>query len=118
MFPRRPNCSVVENKALNEKNVKALTKAADDCWEAILNTDLKAFADAYLASFKAQVTLFPAMMQPGVQDYIDKYSAMPDVLAWKMTGAGGGGYLALVVDDISSFCQQHDEAIPLTIRRK
>ena len=25
---------------------------------------------------------------------------MPDVLTWKMPGAGGGGYLALVVDDV------------------
>ena len=40
--------------------------------------------------------MFPAMIQPGVQDYIDRYSAMPGVLAWKMPGAGGGGYLALV----------------------
>lgn len=118
MFPRRPNCSVVANKCLNETNVKALAKAADDCWDAIMNMNLDSFAKAYLASFNAQLTLFPGMMQPGVQDYIDTYSSMPDVLAWKMTGAGGGGYLALVVDDITIFCRQHGEAIPLTIRRK
>ena len=43
--------------------------------------------------------------------------AMDEVLAWKMPGAGGGGYLALVVKDSQAFCQQHPEAIPLTIRR-
>ena len=118
MFPRRPGCSVVEGKQLNEPNVKALVQAADDCWEAIMQTNLEAFAAAYKASFNAQVTLFPAMIQPGVQDYIDQYAAFADVLAWKMPGAGGGGYLALVVTDVQSFCQQHPEAIPLTIRRK
>ena len=118
MFPRRPGCSVVEGKQLNEPNVKALVKAADDCWTAIRQTDLNAFAAAYRASFNAQTTLFPAMLQPGVQDYIDQYSVLPDVLAWKMPGAGGGGYLALVITDATSFCQQHHEAIPLTIRRK
>ena len=118
MFPRRPGCSVVEGKQLSEANVKALVQAADDCWEAIMQTHLEAFAAAYKASFQAQVTLFPAMIQPGVQDYIDKYAPLPEVLAWKMPGAGGGGYLALVVTDAGTFCQQHGEAIPLTIRRK
>ena len=117
MFPRRPGCSVVEGKDLNEANVKALATAADNCWQAILQTDLNAFAAAYQASFNAQITLFPAMIQPGVQEYIDQYYVLPDVLAWKMPGAGGGGYLALVVSDAPTFCQQHEEAIPLAIRR-
>ena len=117
MFPRRPGCSVVENKDITETKVKALAKAADDCWEAIMQTDLKAFAASYRASFEAQISMFPAMIQPGVQNYINHYSAMNDVLAWKMPGAGGGGYLALVVEDASAFCQSTTEAIPLTIRR-
>ena len=82
-----------------------------------MKLDLKAFASAYNASFEAQVAMFPAMIQPGVQDYIDRYSALDDVLAWKMPGAGGGGYLALVVNDAPTFCQKNEEAIPLTIRR-
>ena len=80
-------------------------------------TDLQDFAAAYKASFEAQVSMFPAMIQPGVQEYIDRYSAMDGVLAWKMPGAGGGGYLALVLDDAEAFCQTNKEAIPLTIRR-
>ena len=98
--------------------MKALAKAADDCWDAIMRTDLQAFASAYKASFEAQVAIFPAMIQPGVQDYIDRYSAMEGVLAWKMPGAGGGGYLALVLDNAETFCQDHEEAIKLTIRRE
>ena len=62
--------------------------------------------------------MFPAMIQGCVQGYIDKYSALPDVKAWKMPGAGGGGYLALVVDDVKKFAEAHPEAITLTIRRK
>ena len=54
------------------------------------------------------------MIQPGVQDYIDRYSAMDGVLAWKMPGAGGGGYLALVCRDRDSF---PEGAISLTIRK-
>ena len=117
MEPRRQGCSVVEGKDINEKKVRALAQAADDCWSAILACDLDAFAKAYLASFQAQTAMFPAMIQDEVQKTIDQYSQLSDVLAWKMPGAGGGGYLALVVTDSTTFCQMHPEAIPLTIRR-
>jgi glycerol-3-phosphate cytidylyltransferase-like family protein len=114
MFPRRPGCSVVTGKDITPAKVRALAAAADDCWKAIQSHDLEAFAAAYKASFEAQVAMFPAMIQPGVQDYIDRYSALDGVLAWKMPGAGGGGYLALVCRDRSAF---PEGAISLTIRR-
>ena len=114
MFPRRPGCSVVEGKDITPVKVRALAAAADRCWDAIQRMDLAAFASAYMASFDAQVAMFPAMIQPGVQDYIDRYSAMDGVLAWKMPGAGGGGYLALVCRDRDSF---PEGAISLTIRK-
>ena len=128
MFPRRPGCSVVEATDITKPKVEALAKAADDCWAAIMRRDLQSFAAAYRASFDAQVAMFPGMVDPyepqpagdndgflpTVRAYIEKYSAMPGVLAWKMPGAGGGGYLALVIDD-----KKHlpDGAIELHIRR-
>lgn len=118
MDPRRPGCSVVEGKDITEPKVKNLAKAADDCWNAILAMDFAAFASAFQASFDAQVAMFPAMIQGCVQGFIDEYSVLPEVHAWKMPGAGGGGYLVLVVDDVKSFARQHPEAIELTIRRK
>ena len=116
MEPRKPGCSVVEGKDINETKVKALAKAADNCWNAIMLKDLNAFAKAYQASFNAQVAMFPAMIQGCVQSYIDAYK--DKVLAYKMPGAGGGGYLACVVEDANRFAEEHQEAIKLTIRRK
>ena len=55
--------------------------------------------------------------EASVQPMIDRYSSMEEVLAWKMPGAGGGGYLALVVKDSLKFAENHDEAIHLQIRR-
>ena len=134
MEPRRPGCSVVEGKDITETKVKALAKAADDCWNAIMSRDLNAFAAAFKASFEAQVAMFPAMIHPSlecrdegsesvgkvesIQQVIDRWSAVPGVLAWKMPGAGGGGYLACVVEDAPQFVQMHTESFKLTIRRK
>ena len=118
MFPRRDNLNVVEGCNLTEAGVKNLASAAESCWQAIMQKDLDAFAASYRASFEAQIAMFPAMIQPGVPEYIEKYSAMPGVRAWKMPGAGGGGYLAMVVDDRNKFLAEHPEAIRLTIRRK
>ena len=64
MAPRRPGCSVVEGKDITEVKVKALAKAADDCWQAILARDLEGFAKAYKASFDAQTAMFPGMVHP------------------------------------------------------
>lgn len=117
MDPRQKGCSVVEGKDITEDKVKNLAQAADDCWNAIIAKDLNAFATAYKSSFNAQVAMFPAMIQGTVQSYIDRYSKEPDVLAWKMPGAGGGGYLALVVRNVTDFITQHIESFELQIRR-
>lgn len=111
MFPRREGCSVVEGRIITEDKVKALTSAAERCWESIMNCDLDAFASAFTDSFNAQVAMFPAMMQPGVQEFIDHWR--DKAKAWKMLGAGGGGHLAIVVDEIPD-----DGVIPIKIRRK
>jgi cytidyltransferase-like protein len=115
MEPRQQGCSVLEGKDITEAKVCALAQAADDCWSAILRRDLPAFAQAYAASFQAQVAMFPAMVQGSVPSYIERYKDL--VLAYKMPGAGGGGYLACVVDDAPAFTTAHPEAIQLTIRR-
>lgn len=127
LAPRRPGLSVVAGQDITKEKVAMLVDAADRCWYAILRKDLTSFAQAYLDSFKAQTSMFPAMVNPvvngdlcpeaSVVPYIDKYSQMDDVLAWKMPGAGGGGYLALVVRDAASFVAAHPEAFLLNIRR-
>lgn len=126
--PRRDGCSVLDGKDITPMKVKALADAADACWDAIIKRNLNAFAEAYRASFEAQVAMFPAMVNPtingkiqsdaSVQPHIDKYRSMDDVLAWKMPGAGGGGYLALVVNDSKTFVSCHPEAFDIHVRRE
>jgi cytidyltransferase-like protein len=115
MEPRCKDCSVVEGRDITKVKVEALTSAADYCWDAILSMNLESFAKAYQDSFNAQISMFPAMIQGTVQRYIDKYKN--SVMAYKMSGAGGGGYLACVVEDSVEFANKHTEAIKLKIRR-
>jgi len=110
-FPRRPGYSVVDGKSIDERKVKALADAADRCWAAIMARDLSGFASAFQDSFNAQIAMFPAMIAEGLQEYIDKYAAVS--LAHKLSGAGGGGYLALVIDGALP-----EGAHPIKIRRK
>ena len=110
MFPRPEGTSVVEGCKIDAEGVKALSTAADKCWEAILKRDLKAFAAAFQASFEAQTAMFPAMLSNGVEEWIERYKEK--ARAWKLSGAGGGGYLALV-------CEVPPvEAIRIKIRRR
>ena len=132
MEPRKPGCSVVEGKDITPDKVRALAAAADACWDAIMHRDLAAFAAAYRASFEAQTAMFPGMITPTyfpansqelnansyIAEAITRYSNIPEVLAWKMPGAGGGGYLALVVTDAQEFIKNHPEAFELHIRRE
>ena len=129
MTPRLPGCSVTETKDITPSKVKALADAADACWNAILERNLVAFANAFKASFEAQTTMFPGMITPTyighpeqdnsyIRETIARYSEMDDVLAWKMPGAGGGGYLVMVVKDTKQFIAEHSEAFELHIRRE
>jgi len=96
LWPRPAGFNPVPGARLNSENVKALTLAAEHCWPAILDRNLQRFAQYYSASFNAQVALFPDMVNPDILKVIDSYRN--HALAWKLAGAGGGGYLALVAE--------------------
>ncbi len=73
---------------------KALADATDACWRAIMAHDAAGFGAAVRASFEAQIAMFPHMITPSILELIDLYRHQ--ALGWKLSGAGGGGYLILV----------------------
>ncbi len=114
LWPREAGLNLLNHTFINETNVKALTEAAAQAWDAIMNRDLTAFAQAYKASFEAQTTMFPKMLNPRIEAVIEQYKTQypEQILAWKMPGAGGGGYLAFVCTE------PIENSIRLKIRRK
>jgi galactokinase/mevalonate kinase-like predicted kinase len=106
---RNADFDVLKDKNITSSLVQALAAAADACWQAIREHNLPEFGRQMRASFEAQTGLFPGMITDPVRQMIEQYRN--SVLGWKLSGAGGGGYLVLVNDRPVS------GAIQLKIRR-
>jgi galactokinase/mevalonate kinase-like predicted kinase len=85
---------VLDNTNLTKENAKALADATESCWNAILARDIQKFGLYVRRSFEAQIAMFPNMLNETIQQLIDHYRDI--ALGWKLSGAGGGGYLILV----------------------
>jgi len=110
LWPRPAGTNLLKETYINKENVQKLTEAADIAWEGILKRDFQRFAEGAKRSFEAQVRMFPAMLTPEVQTAAAPY--VEKAAAWKLAGAGGGGYLVLFSE------QPVPNAIKLKIRRK
>ncbi|MDR0349635.1 MAG: adenylyltransferase/cytidyltransferase family protein [Tannerella sp.] len=94
LFPRHETYDVLKNINIESALVRKLSKAADDCWHAILSKDMDIWGKASVTSFEAQIAMFPNMISSEILSVLETYK--PDVSGWKMTGAGGGGYLMFI----------------------
>jgi len=110
LWPRPADFVVLENTNITAENVLRLTRAAETAWNGLVRSDIKDFADGFSASFDAQVRMFPKMMNGKIAGIIDNYSSK--ALSWKLSGAGGGGYLILISEE------EIPNAIKVKIRTK
>ncbi|TRX62982.1 adenylyltransferase/cytidyltransferase family protein [Carboxylicivirga sp. M1479] len=110
LWPRKSDLDLLKQTDINPENTKALADASNGAWEAIKNRDLGRFAQTFSDSFDAQKAMFPAMVNSDINAAIDKYK--DEALAWKLAGAGGGGYLILVAE------KPIKGAMKIKIRRK
>jgi cytidyltransferase-like protein len=94
--PREEGFNVLADTRINAARAKALADATDECWSAILAQDGPAFGAAVAASYAAQIAMFPNMVTPTVAEMVAAYRTQ--ALGWKISGAGGGGYLILVAE--------------------
>ncbi|HEX9935038.1 MAG TPA: adenylyltransferase/cytidyltransferase family protein [bacterium] len=110
LWPRPEGFNVLADTHINQENVFNLATAAENCWKAILDKDLEKFGAQFRNSFEAQVAMFPAMVNDKICQVIDMYKEK--VFGWKLTGAGGGGYLVLVTE------RDVEKTIKIKIRRR
>lgn len=96
--PRHDGYAVLENTYFDCQRAKALADATEDCWQAILTRDIQKFGSSIRAGFEAQIAMFPNMLTEQVASLIEQYR--DQALGWKLSGAGGGGYLILVSDKL------------------
>ena len=94
LWPRPDDYSVLKNTFINTENVRKLTDAAEKAWDGLSSMDIKKFSEGFLESFHSQIRMFPDMMNSRIEEVINRYKN--DALAWKLSGAGGGGYLILI----------------------
>ena len=109
LFPRYADFDVLADTKITEDKAIRLSKAADACWQAILSKDAVAWGHAFSDSFEAQIAMFPNMVTPDIMKVL--YQFKSDVLGWKVSGAGGGGYLIFISDKSIA------NAIQIRIRR-
>jgi hypothetical protein len=107
--PREPGFSVLENTHITKKGAKELSDAAYACWDAILAHDVRDFGRYTREAFEAQIAMFPNMIIHTILELIEQYRER--VLGWKLSGAGGGGYLILVANT------EIEDALRIKIRR-
>jgi galactokinase/mevalonate kinase-like predicted kinase len=72
--------------------------------------DINKFSKGFLDSFNAQIKMFPKMINDRILNVINHYKN--ETLAWKLSGAGAGGYLILISEN------DIENSMKLKIRRK
>jgi cytidyltransferase-like protein len=108
--PRHEGYDVLADTQIDEPGAKELALGAENCWQAILDRDVKRFGASIRQAFEAQVAMFPNMLNPTVSALIEQYQE--EAYGWKLSGAGGGGYLIFVAD------HPIKNAVRITARRR
>lgn len=110
LFPRVAGYDVLADTNITRKNVKTLSVASENVWNAIKNRNTTALGKAMTDSFEAQIAMFPNMVTDEIMNQLEQYKT--EALGWKLSGAGGGGYLVFWSE------KPIKNAIQITIRRK
>jgi cytidyltransferase-like protein len=108
--PRYSGFDVLSDTSFTIQKAKALADAAENCWQAILDGNIDAFGLYFRLGFEAQVAMFPRMVNDSIFQLLDSYKHLAK--GWKLSGAGGGGYLIFVADT------PIENAIRITVRRR
>lgn len=109
LYPRHGDYDVLSETNITVESAKKLSAAALSAWDAIKTKDIRKFGKAVKDSFDAQILMYPHMVNSDIFKVLDKYK--DKALGWKLSGAGGGGYLIFISE------MPIENAIQIRIRR-
>lgn len=110
LYPRHKDYDVLADTHITQQNVQELSDATKACWDALLAKDAVAVGKAMTQSFDAQIIMFPNMISEDILSQMESYKSR--VLGWKISGAGGGGYMIFFSEE------PLENAIQIRIRRQ
>ncbi|MDR2410758.1 MAG: adenylyltransferase/cytidyltransferase family protein [Bacteroidales bacterium] len=109
LYPRYEDYDVLNNTNITKEGAKDLSDASNSCWASILKKDVRQFGLSVRNSFSAQMDMYPNMVSKDIIDVLNGYKNK--TLGWKLSGAGGGGYLIFISET------PLENAIQVRIRR-
>ena len=109
LYPRNKSYDVLADQHIDTEGATRLSVATDTCWQGLIDRNAQVVGKAMTESFEAQISMFPNMLTNGVLEQIDQFRNR--VLGWKLSGAGGGGYLIFFSEN------SVENAIQIRIRR-
>lgn len=95
--PRKGDYKVLDRTNISEEGAKRLSIASANCLESILTRDIERFGRQFKESFEAQIEMFPKMVDESILAELEKHKDIAK--GWKISGAGGGGYMIFVSDN-------------------
>ncbi len=110
LYPRKGNYDVLADTNITQEHAKSLATAAQNAWTAIQDQDVKMLGKAVREAFEAQINMYPHMVDHQILAILSEYQ--DKALGWKLSGAGGGGYIIFVNET------PIENAIQIRIRRE
>lgn len=89
-------CDIYENMNVTPRYITRLSNAANDAWNAIGNMNIEDFGTCVLNSFKAQLKMFPRMVNDFIWKKIE--DSISKAYGYKLANCCGERYLILVSD--------------------
>lgn len=104
LYPRESDFDVMADTHIEKELAMQLSRAAENCWKAIVERNAVLWGKYTTESFEAQKSMFPHMEPKGFEQMLQPYKNT--ALGWKVSGAGGGGYLIFISEKPLTNCFQ------------
>jgi len=94
LFERPDGYDPLIQQNITVEGVKRLGRAGDECWEAILEHDIRKLGHALTETHRAWAQILPLTTNPEIEAEMDKYPCHG-----RVTSGCGGGYIVMATQD-------------------